>query len=87
MFAETKEPTAQERKTLAQLNYSRTRRRLASHGGDHTHVISEDAKRVAAYLGDGIVFDAIGPQKRNGLEGASSKPFQNQLTIGCGGQI
>jgi len=71
MFAKTQEPAARGRKTLAQLNCTRTRRRLAS----RTDVITEDIKRVAAQLGHAAVFDAIGPQKRNGLEGASSKPF------------
>jgi len=42
-----------------------------------THVISEDEKRIAAQLGNAVcgVLDAIGRKKRNGLEGASPKPF------------
>jgi integrase len=43
----------------------------------YTHVISEDGKRIAAQLGNAVwgVLDAIGRKKRNGSEGASSKPF------------
>lgn len=43
----------------------------------YTHVISEDGKRIAAQLGNAVwgVLDAIGRKKRNGPEGASSKPF------------
>lgn len=43
----------------------------------YTHVISEDGKRIARQLGDAVrgVLDAIGREKGNGLEGASSKPF------------
>lgn len=45
----------------------------------YTHIISADGRRIAEQLGDAIwngVLDPIGPKKRNGLEGASSKPFQ-----------
>jgi len=43
----------------------------------HTHVISEDGKRIAAQLGNAVwgALDAIERKKRNGSEGASSKPF------------
>jgi hypothetical protein len=43
----------------------------------YTHVISEDGKRIAVQLGNAVwgVLDAIGRKKRNGSEGASSKPF------------
>lgn len=43
----------------------------------YTHVISEDGKRIAAQLGNAVwgVLDANGRKKRNGSEGASSKPF------------
>jgi integrase len=44
----------------------------------YTHVISEDAKRIAAKLGDAIwgISDMNGRKKENGLEAATSKPFQ-----------
>lgn len=45
----------------------------------YTHVVSEDGRRIAERLGDAIwsrVLDHSGPEKGNGLEGASSKPFQ-----------
>jgi len=44
----------------------------------YTHVISEDGKRVAAQLGNAVwgILDASWTEKRNGPEGASSKPFQ-----------
>jgi integrase len=43
----------------------------------YTHVISEDGKRIAAQLGNAVwgILDVNGREKRNGLEGASSKPF------------
>ncbi len=44
----------------------------------YTHVISEDAKRVAAQLGDavwGISYASV-REKGNGLEVTASKPFQ-----------
>lgn len=43
----------------------------------YTHVSSEDGKRIAAQLGNAVwgVLDAIERKKRNGSEGASSKPF------------
>ena len=43
----------------------------------YTHVISEDGKRIAAQIDNAVwgVLDAIGRKKRNGPEGASSKPF------------
>ncbi len=44
----------------------------------YTHVISEDGKQmIAVQLGNAVwgVSDAIGRKKRNGSEGASSKPF------------
>jgi len=44
----------------------------------YTHVISEDAKRIAAQLGDavwGISYASV-REKQNGLEVAASKPFQ-----------
>ncbi len=44
----------------------------------YTHVISEDARRVAAQLGDAVwgISDACGREKGNGLEVAAPKPFQ-----------
>src|SRR6266480_1431723 len=44
----------------------------------YTHVISEDGKRIAAQLGNAVwgILDASWTEKRNGPEGASSKPFQ-----------
>jgi hypothetical protein len=44
----------------------------------YTHLIGEDGKRVAAQLGNAVwgVLHAIWTEKRNGPEGASSKPFQ-----------
>jgi integrase len=44
----------------------------------YTHVISEGGRRIAAQLGNAVwgILDAIGRKKRNGSEGASSKPFQ-----------
>jgi integrase len=44
----------------------------------YTHVTSEDARRVAAQLGDAVwgISDASGRENENGLEGAASKPFQ-----------
>jgi len=44
----------------------------------YTHVISEDGKRVAGQLGTGVwgVLDASWTGKKNGSEGASSKPFR-----------
>jgi len=43
----------------------------------YTHVISEDGKRIAAQLGNAVwgILDASWTEKRNGPEGASSKPF------------
>lgn len=43
----------------------------------YTHVISEDAKRVAAQLGDAVwgISDVNGREKKNGLEVAPPKPF------------
>ena len=43
----------------------------------YTHVASEDSRRVAAQLGEAVwgILDANGRKKRNGSEGASSKPF------------
>src|SRR6267154_724642 len=43
----------------------------------YTYVISEDGKRVAAQLGNAVwgILDASWTEKRNGPEGASSKPF------------
>ena len=43
----------------------------------YTDAISEDGKRIAAQLGNAVwgVLEAIGRKKRNGSEGASSKPF------------
>jgi len=45
-------------------------------------VIVEDGKRIAAQLGNAVwsVLDAIGPKKRNGSEGAYSKPFLINLS-------
>jgi integrase len=45
----------------------------------YTHVVSEDGRRVAEKLGDAVwggVLDVSGREKKNGLEGASSKPFR-----------
>lgn len=43
----------------------------------YTHVISEDAKRIAAQLGDAVwgIPDANGRENEKGLEVAASKPF------------
>lgn len=46
--------------------------------GIYTHIVSEDAKRIAAQLGDAVwgISDVNGREKRNGLEVAAPKPFQ-----------
>jgi integrase len=43
----------------------------------YTHVISEDAKRIAAQLGDAVwgISDVSGREKKKGLEVAAPKPF------------
>jgi hypothetical protein len=45
----------------------------------YTHVISADAKRVAAQLGDAVwgISDASGRENEKGLEGRASKPLLN----------
>ena len=54
----------------------------------YTHVISQDAKRVAAQLGDAVwgISDVNGREKQNGLEAVVSKPFliNCELVAGVG---